>query len=206
MRATTPNYLEAGYLLSAYSECLGWEGDDAGAQKALANAMAIAKHEGDLTLEMVTLVNAAAVDVQHWRLQGSLDKSLQAIELAQQVADPLPGRPAYLHASRAAYNRADLPAARRYAETYLTLSERTGNPAYLATALYLNQKVAALGGDWQTARDFFDRGLHEVPQNTTLMLVSVQTVVEYAVGDFKQGEALLGRLVDIFHSAPLEPD
>ena len=204
MSATTPNYLEAGYLLIAYGERLGREGDDAGAQKACDCAMAIAKHEGDLTLEMATLVNAAWVDLYHLRLEENLEKSLRAIELAEQVDDPLPGRNAYIHASRVAYNTADLPSARRYAETYLMLSERTGNSTNLAVALYLNQKVTALGGDWTASRLFCDRGLQIDPQHS--YLVSIRTLTEYETGNFEQGQALLGHLLDIFRAAPPTPD
>ena len=211
MSTTTPNYLEAGHLLSAYGARLGQEGDDAGAQQALKIAMAIAKHEGDLALEIMTLINAALVDVIHFRAQGSWEKSLRAIELTESVDGPLPDRAAlaYMHASRFEYCRADLPAARRYAETFLTLCERTGVPAFLVSSLYLIAKVAALGGEWQNARGFFERGLRELPDlaqtANTWELVSVQTLVEYAVGDFKQGEALLGSLVDMLHTAPPEP-
>lgn len=204
MSVSTPDYLEAGHLLRAYGELLGREGDDAGAQKAFDYVMAIARHEGDLTLEMATLVNAAWADLYYLRIQGNLEKSLRAIELAAQVDDPLPGRNAYIHASRVAYNTADIPAARRYAETYLTLSERTGNPVFLAVALYLNQKVAALGGDWAASRAFCDRGLKINPQHN--YLVSIRALTEYETGNFDQGQAFLGRLLDIFHSAPPEPD
>ena len=97
MSVTTPDFQEAGYLLSAYGEHLGAEGDYAGAQRALDSAMAIARHEGDIALEMSTLINTAWVDVQHLRLQESLDKSLQAIELADKAEDSLSGsRPTFM--------------------------------------------------------------------------------------------------------------
>src|SRR5687768_7688948 len=100
MVAPTPNYREAGQLLCAYGRRLGQEGDDAGAQQALASAMAIAKHEGDLTLEMVTLINAAWVDLFHLRLRESGEKSLRALELMNRLDDPLLGNEALFHVSR----------------------------------------------------------------------------------------------------------
>jgi len=211
MSTTTPNYLEAGHILSAYGDRLAQEGNDAGSQQALKIAMSIAKHERNLVLEIMTLINAASADAANFRLQESLEKSLRAIELAQSVADPLPDRAAlaYLHSLRFEYNRADLAAAWRYAETYQTLCERTGVPAFLAGSLYASAKVAALGGEWQRARSFFERGVRELPDLAqtlnAFMLIAVQTLVEYAVGDFKQGEALLSRLLEILHSAPPEP-
>jgi tetratricopeptide (TPR) repeat protein len=209
MSVTTPDYVEAGHLLGAYGELIGNEGNDEGAQKALSIAMEIAKQERNPSLEMMTLLRAASVDLAYLRDQEYMDKCQRAIEIIEGGEDPLPGRTAYMHSARFEYCRANLPTAQRYAETFLTVSERSGVPAFLAGILYLNQKIAALGGEWQRARSLFERGLREVPDfnqtGNTYYSVGVQAVVEYAVGDFAQGEAVLGRLLDILHASPLEP-
>jgi tetratricopeptide (TPR) repeat protein len=193
MVAPTPNYREAGELLCAYGDRLGQEGDYAGAQHALAIAMAIARHEGDLTLEMVTLITAYWVDMHHPRLHESDEKSLRAIELMEQLDDPLRGWNALFQVSRFHYNRGDLGEAQRYAARLLALVERLGNPVALAQTLYLSGKIALLGGDWTSARQFCERGLREDPQHG--FLLQVRTLLEYGVGDFNQGEAYLERLI-----------
>ena len=57
---------EAGRLLSRYGGILGIaEGDYEGAQQALRRAIAIAKREGDVQLEVQTLAYTADVSGQH---------------------------------------------------------------------------------------------------------------------------------------------
>ena len=74
---------EAGRLLSRYGGILGIaEGDYEGAQQALRRAIAIAKREGDVQLEVQTLAYTADVSGQHLLWQDSVDNGLRAIELA----------------------------------------------------------------------------------------------------------------------------
>lgn len=74
---------EAGRLLSRYGGILGLaEGDYEGAQHALRRAIAIAKREGDVQLEVQTLAYAADASGQHLHWQDSVDNGLRAIELA----------------------------------------------------------------------------------------------------------------------------
>ena len=74
---------EAGRLLSRYGGVLGAaESDYKGAQKALEQAIAIAKREGDIPLEVQTLAYAADVSGIHGHWQESVDNGLRAIDLA----------------------------------------------------------------------------------------------------------------------------
>ena len=73
---------EAGRLLSRYGEIIGsTESDYEGAQQALGRAIAIARREGDVSLEARSLTYAASVSGQHLRLQESVDYGQRAIEL-----------------------------------------------------------------------------------------------------------------------------
>ena len=58
------------------------------AQQAFDRALAIARREGDTALEVRKLVDASRVDGFHLRWQESLEKSLAAIELLNQIDDP----------------------------------------------------------------------------------------------------------------------
>ena len=80
----------AGRLLARYGYQLGTvEVDYEAAQEAFEQALVIARREGDAALEMRTLANACRVAARHCRWQESLRLGLQAIDLAQQVDDPL---------------------------------------------------------------------------------------------------------------------
>ncbi len=74
---------EAGRLLSRYGAILGASVCDyEGAQKALGQAIEIARREGDVPLEVQTLTYAAEVSGQRLRPEESVDSGLRAIELA----------------------------------------------------------------------------------------------------------------------------
>jgi tetratricopeptide (TPR) repeat protein len=203
MVASTPNYREAGYLLSAYGRRLGLEGDDAGAQQTLAIAAAVAKHEGDSTLEMVTLIDAAAVDTHHLRLQESGEKGRRALALMEQLDEAMRGQEALFHVMRIPYNMGEPVEARRYATVHLGIAEQLEDPVLLTSAFYANEKLAALGGDWASARQFCEGGLRSVPPH--YFHLSIRAMLEYATGDFKQAEAYLDRLIEVFRVAEPEP-
>jgi tetratricopeptide (TPR) repeat protein len=203
MVASTPNYREAGELLCAYGVRLGMEGDDAGAQQALASAMAIAKHEGDLTLEMVTLISSAWGDLHYLRLHESDEKSLRAIELMEQLDDPLRGWHALFQVSRLHYNRGNLGESQRYATRLLPLVEGLGDTYALAHTLYLSGKIAMLAGDWSRARQLCERGLPLAPQHQGLW--QVRTQLEYEIGEFAQGATFLERLIEVYRAQGPEP-
>ena len=80
---------ESGRLLSRYGLFLGAaEGDYEGAQQAMGRAIAIARREGDVPLEVRPLTHAADVNGLHTHWQESIDRGLRAIELATRVENP----------------------------------------------------------------------------------------------------------------------
>jgi len=77
-----PDSHEAGRLLSRYGGIRGAAYDYEGAQEALGRAIAIARNEGDVLLEVRTLTYAAVVSGLHLRWQESVDNGLRAIDLS----------------------------------------------------------------------------------------------------------------------------
>jgi tetratricopeptide (TPR) repeat protein len=85
----SPESHAAGRLLSRYGRVMGIEeGDYDGTWEAFDRALAIARREGDVALEMQALADAANVDMLHSRYQESLEKGMRAIELAHHVNNP----------------------------------------------------------------------------------------------------------------------
>jgi len=76
----------------------------------------------------------------------------------------------------------------------LALAERLRDRWWLSSALVFNGLVSYVKGDWQAARDFDDRGLAVSSMDARLLAHLV--MLEYQVGNFSQGEALLGRLLE----------
>ena len=191
-----PDSHHAGRLLSRR----GWElgrvaGDYDTAQLAFSRALTIARREGDVALEMRTLVSSASVDFAHTRYRENLEKSLKAIALAPSVNDANAELDAHRTACLSFRNTGDLEGARFHAQASLALAEGLQTRGWLALVLAANSTLFQLAGDWTTAREYSDRGLEVSLMDSTLLASRV--LLEYEVGEFQQGEMFLDRLVDV---------
>ena len=84
-----PDSHQAGRLLSTYGQIVGlWGGDYAAAMEALGQALAIARREGDVALEMRTLAESSNVNAFHHRFPECLEDNLKAIELSLHIDVP----------------------------------------------------------------------------------------------------------------------
>ena len=199
-----PESIQAGRLLAHYGWALGVEdGDLDGANVALDKALAIARANRDLALEMRVLAHVADVDYLHLRFQESLTNALAAIEPGPQVDDPRTAVGAYTNASRCLRVLGDLEGARRYAADTLTAAERLGNHGWLALALRNNGNLSWQGGDSSAARNFSDRGLQLEPKHSSLLFN--RALLEYEAGEYGQGEAFLERLSAVCRLETLDP-
>ena len=93
----------------------------------------------------------------------------------------------------------DLEGARAQAETSLGLSERLRERGYVDLALRSNQVVCQAEGNWSTGRDFSDRSL---AMGRDLWDLGNRALLEYQVGDFRQGDAYLEQLVEAERLVP----
>jgi class 3 adenylate cyclase/tetratricopeptide (TPR) repeat protein len=196
--------IEAGRLLSRYGRVLGMhEGDYEGALEAFGRALAIAKREGDAALEMRTLASALYVDFFHRRYKDSVGKGLRAINLAHHADDLQAEVEARYWSCLAWMNTGDLQEAGEHATAVLEPAEKLRHRFWLAGAIFLNENVCRLKGDWRAARDFSDRGLMVSPM--AFHLLCTRALLEYETGDFPQGEAHLERLLEVMRLTPPGP-
>ena len=200
-----PGSRQAGFLLSRLGQFLGREeGNIEGAYEAFGRALAIAAQEQDPNLEMQTLVESVEVDWYDLRWQGTVEKSLRIIELARQLDDLAAEVVAQHRVASILSQTGDLEGARSYGSTMLALAEKLGDRQWLTNALWRNENICRLEGDWQAARDFSDRGLEVSPMDVRLFYTRV--LLEYETGAFSQGEALLERLLEIVRLSPPGPN
>ena len=143
---------------------------------------------------MRTLVELADTEYSHLRHHKCLEHSLNAIELARRVDDPRAGVSARFFATGAQYNLGNLEESRRHAAAALVVAEKLRDSNWLQNALWRNEIIARLEGDWPAARVFSDRGL--AVHSTNLMLLETRVLLEYEAGDFGQGEAYLEQLLE----------
>ncbi|MCH8108013.1 MAG: protein kinase [Chloroflexi bacterium] len=187
---------EAGRLLSRYGVTLGVaEGDYEGAQQALGRAIAIARREGDVPLEVQTLTYASAVSGQHLNWQESVDNGLRAIELATGDENPHSLYFSRFWTAASLLRMGDLDAARPHAMVLRDLAENRSVPRVLAGFCFLQiTHLSCLEGDWRAGRESSDRGLEVSPLN--FMLLVSRVLLEHETGESAQGEVYLERLLE----------
>ena len=192
--------LAAGRLLCRYGQLLNLEtADEQGAQAALAQALAIARHAVDVALEMRTLTNIADVHWYHLRWPEVVSYSVQAIALARRSSEVGEAWPCYL-AATGLWTLGRLEEASRYATEMLQYAERLRNRGFLANALLQNAIVHHLRGDWQAARDWYERGLEVAP--TWYLLLGFRVQLEYEVGNVNAGQLYLDKLFAVAFNTP----
>ena len=190
------NSLNAGYLLSRFGLLLNLEtGDYLRAQEFLAKALLIAQSEGDVSLEIQALSNAA--DVAWYRMSGPkvLENSSKAIELARGIDDPQAESCSRFLAAFVQLASGNHLEARRHAGEMLSRVESLRDRSLLTQAYLINMHVSRLVGDWESAREFSDRGLALSPRHSWLL--GLRSILEFELGDFELGETYLQRTMDV---------
>ena len=199
-----PDSNEAGRLLTRHGAYLArFEGDYEGAQAAFNRSLAIARREADTVLEMRSLEEAAAVDYAHLRYPECLEKSLRGVQLARRLNAHRTEVETLFYAVGACYTTGDLESARQYAAECLSAAERLHDRSRLCRALFRNQIVCQIEGDWKTARDISNHGLAGDPFEPNLL--GMRVLLEYEIGDFDGGEAFLDRLLQAVPLTPSSP-
>ena len=198
------NSLEAGRILSNHGTPLGLqEGDYEGAQAAFDSALAIARREKNVALEVATLAHAAFLDVYHLRPKEGLARSSSAIELARQLEPSVPEVIAHYSAMLPLWFMGETQRAGQHAEAALAVAEKMRDRVWLGRALIANEVVREVRGDWDAARTYSDRTQSVSPKDVRGLVFRI--LLEYEVGDFDQGEVFLERLLDISRSIPRGP-
>ena len=196
---------EAGRLLSRYGGILGAvESDYEGAQQALSRAIAIARREGDVPLEVQTLAYASAASGQHLRWQESVDNGLQAIRLATGDENTSSERDSRFWTAVCSLRMGDLEGARPHALVLRNLAQRHSTSRLVASSsLVPIAYLSCLEGDWKAGREVTGLGLELSPLSATILWPRV--LLEYETGEFAQGEIYLERLLEAMHQAgPLQ--
>ena len=204
LAVVSPDSHDAGRLFSRLGLALAIEmGDEAGAQDAFSKALVIAQRENDTALEAWTSTRASSVDWGHLRYEQSLERSLRAIELAGRTDEAITERHARGYANLSLLAMGNLEGARVHAENFLALSERLRDRLFIVMALWSNQRVCQAEGDWSTGRDFSDRAL---ALRGASWVLGDRALLEYQVGDFRQGETYLEQLVEAHRLVPPGPN
>jgi hypothetical protein len=192
---------EAGRLLSRYGGILGAaDRDYEGAQQALGRAIAIARREEDVPLEIQALTYAADVSGQHLHWQESVDNGLRAIELAASIETPQSELHSRYWTSISLLHMGDLNAARPHTTVMRDLAQSRRTPRELAGIGFAPiTTLSCLEGDWEAGREYSDQGLEVSPLNP--ILLSPRVLLEHQTGESGQGKIYLERLLETMRLA-----
>ena len=186
----------AARLLSQLGRFIGIEeGNYGDAQIAINGALEIARKQGDEVGEIQALLSSAAVNAYEIRWRAALDDALKALDLVRGLEDP---RTEILIRSFCVYPliaEGRQESARHNAAEMLTLAEKLREPYPLSSAFWCNELAARISGDWQTSRDFNDKCLEITTHDVRPLLT--RATMEYELGEIKEGEAYLKRLLEI---------
>ena len=187
---------EAGRLLSRYGGVLGAaEGDYEGAQQALRGAIAIARREGDVALEVQTQAYAANVSGVHLRWQESVDNGLRAIELSTGDEHTWADLSARYWIVVPLILTGDLDAARPHALALSELADRRSTTQQSAgQGFSLITTLVCLEGDWKAGREYSERGLEAAPLHSPLLFS--RALLEHQMGEHARGSEYLESLLE----------
>jgi serine/threonine protein kinase/tetratricopeptide (TPR) repeat protein len=194
-----------GRLLSRYGNALNFEkGDYKSARDAFDRALSIAQREGDVNLEMRTMVYVACLSGEYLQLEDTLAKSLRTVQLARHEPNPQVELLAHFWASTSHYALGQSADAVSHAATCLKLADRLRVPSQITTALWANETLARLRGDWTVASEHITRGLELAPEDSRLL--AGKLLMEYQLGDKNGASATLNKLLDVMYQEDSGPD
>ena len=186
---------EAGRLLSRYGGILGAaEGDYDGAQRALGQAAAIARREGDVALELQTLTNACDVSARNLHWQESVGNGVRAINLLTGDENPYYEVLSRYFTALSLLHLGDPDASRPHAVALRDMTDRRVTGVLASLSFGPTIYLSCLEGEWKAGRAYSDRSLEVAPLDPLLLLPRV--LLEYETGQPVQGEIYLERLLD----------
>jgi tetratricopeptide (TPR) repeat protein len=193
LELVTPESLQAGRVLCNHGICVGTTRNGyLAAQEAFGRALAIARREHDQSLEMRVLSSSANIDGMHLRWTESLDKSLQAIELASLVDEPVFKIRGHFWAGNSLLcGLGDVAGARSQFSQMLTDAEQLRDRTWIPQALLLQISTFSLVGDWENALEHSDRYITRFPDDASAL--AQRSLMEYELGNPSQGQHYLER-------------
>jgi ATP/maltotriose-dependent transcriptional regulator MalT len=187
---------EAGRLLSRYGGILGLaQSDYEGAQQALGRALAIARREGDLALEVQTLTYASDVSGQHIQWQESVNYGLRSIAQSAGHESSYSAVLSRWWTSVSLLHIGDLERARTHTLDLRDLAEKQSTPRYYSMlGLVPIVTLSCLEGNWTAGREYCDHILKGALTHRQILCARI--LLEYETGEFDQGKIYVERLLE----------
>jgi DNA-binding SARP family transcriptional activator len=196
-----PGSRDAGRLLAQQGGLSGFiEADYDRAEDQFRQALSIAEHRGDSSIERTALANAAMVDAFHLRWHDCVAKGSRAIELAREAADPKTEVPASRAVVFALTVTGERERARALIAPALAEAQQLRERWWLTSTSFDNEVLCLYEGDWRTAREMSDVGLAADPQDPRHL--ALRALLECQLGHDDEGARFLAGLQDVAHASP----
>jgi len=192
---------DAAGLLPPYGTALYLQnGDYEGAQTAFQRAIDLARSQGNRLLETRTLVAAAGVDFYHAQFAAGAERGLRAFDIAREEDNVLGIAAGSWLAGLCLSALGELEQAEECASAGLEPAERLRDRTWLGRVCLTNHFVCFYRGDFSAAREYAERGLAVVPEDSRLLFVSA--VRECETGNLDDANAYLERTIAGLAKAP----
>jgi DNA-binding CsgD family transcriptional regulator/tetratricopeptide (TPR) repeat protein len=199
-----PDSLQAGQLLNRYGLLRNLEtADEAGANRALNEALRIAQSRNNAFLGMQVRMNLADVAWYHLRHEEAISQSRSAIQLCRRLHSPLDETWARYLAGSSALFVGDLELLDRQASAMITLARQNRVQGYLGQAYLLNAILNYGYGNLARALDWCERGLRTAPD--LYILVTLDCLLRFEAGDTERGARGLDYLLTLMRRTPPGP-
>ncbi|MEE8519065.1 MAG: AAA family ATPase, partial [Dehalococcoidia bacterium] len=193
---------DGGRLLSQVGWNLGMQrGDYEGARDAFDRALAIARREGDVSLEMWTLTRLGHVEVYYNHPDGCLSNHDHVFELNSGIADPEVDIFSRACVVGVLMSTGDPGAAASHCDAMLAMAERARHRRGEALALMLNATLGLFRGEWAASRGYMERGLALGQEG----ILRRRMLLEYTLGNVDEGERYLERVLERMRRNPSGP-
>ena len=184
--------LDAGHLWSQHGYSLWFENKDyEGSQEALSRAIEIARQSGDEVLEARSLTDSCYVDTFYGVFRGLLEKVSRAVELAHRVNDLQTEVRARSALSGALIRHGRLEQQPGNTAAFMEIAEKLRDGQWLMVGSLHQGNAAHLQGDWQAAREHYEKGL-EITQWAPILHSAA--INHFEVGSLDEGDACMVKL------------
>ena len=167
------------------------------------SALAIARREGNQSLEIATLFNSGLVDHFQLHFRAAIVKFRLTLQLSHSATDLFSEMVAHYFLGLALILVGDLLASQQHMEAALSLAQTLRARFWLTTCFWGHGIISQIAGRWVPSRDFSDRGLARSPRDSRLLTTRV--LLEYETGNFHQAQACLETLLEVMKLTPPGP-
>ena len=158
-----------------------------GAVLLFQSAIDLARDQGNWLLDMRTNVAAAGVDFYHARFAAGAERGIRAHDIAREQGNVLGIAAGAWLGGLCLLALGELEQAEGYARAGLEPAERLRDRTWLGRGYLTNHFVCQQRGDFRAAREYAERGLAIVSEDSRLLFVSAVREAPGCTGTYRQG-------------------